>query len=98
MSIGACMKHFALVAAASVALAWSATASAAHQRRTVTDAYRVQYAGTRDVYCLRAFADPAPADPTPRNAGDPCRARATWARDGIQIHDPQRDPVATVRR
>lgn len=68
------------------------------QRTTVTETYRVRYAGRWDDYCLRVFADPAPADPTPRTPADPCRSRADWAKDGIAISDPARDGDAALLR
>ncbi|WP_029623737.1 hypothetical protein [Sphingomonas sp. PAMC 26617] len=65
---------------------------------TVTETYRVRYAGRRDEYCLRVFADPAPAEPYPRSAADPCRSRADWAKDGIAISDPYRDRSVAMQR
>lgn len=71
-------------------VAVAASPNAARNRTTITDTYRVTYKADRDVYCLRIFADPAPADPHPGTPPDPCRSRADWARDGVFITDPQR--------
>jgi hypothetical protein len=75
-----------LIALAAVA----ASPQAAADRRTITETYRVTYKADRDVYCIRVFADPAPADPHPGTPPDPCRSRADWAKDDIHISDPQR--------
>jgi hypothetical protein len=67
-----------------------ASPQSASTRRTITETYRVTYKADRDVYCIRAFADPSPANPHPGTPPDPCRTRADWAKDGVQITDPQR--------
>ena len=62
---------------------------------TITDTYRARYQARGDVYCIRIFADPAPATPYPRPSGDTCQSRAKWAKEGLTIHDPLRDRIAT---
>ena len=62
---------------------------------TITDTYRVRYQARGNVYCIRIFADPAPAEPYPRVSGDTCQSRAKWAKEGLTIRDPRRDAVDT---
>lgn len=86
------------VSAPLIGLAIAALAAAPQSpphRRTITETYRVTYKADRDVYCIRFFNDPAPADPHPATPPDPCRTRAEWAKDGVQIADP-RHPAAPL--
>ncbi|MEG3176296.1 hypothetical protein U1872_08655 [Sphingomonas sp. RB3P16] len=88
---------FPLVALILVSAADPTTSVAPH-RRTITDTYRVSYQPRSDRYCLRVFADPAPADPRPQSPPDPCRSRAGWVKEGIVITDPARDRAMASRR
>lgn len=66
-------------------------AATAPRRPTVTDTYRARYRGHGDVYCIRIFADPAPAMPYPHAADETCQTRTQWTKDGLTITDPRRD-------
>jgi hypothetical protein len=81
----ACLAAIAAVAAA------ASPATAAPQRSTTAATYRVTYDGSRNVYCIRFFADAEAADPRPGRPGTTCRSRPAWARQGVQISDPQQD-------
>ena len=62
---------------------------------TITDTYRARYRARGNVYCIRIFTDPAPAEPYPRVSGDTCQSRAKWAKEGLTIRDPRRDVAGT---
>lgn len=52
---------------------------------TTPEEYRARYDARRDVYCIRFFADPVPADPRPGPSSDICQSRAAWAREGLKV-------------
>lgn len=86
-----------LIAAASLAgIAPPAHAPAARNRTTTTDTYRARYEPHRDVYCIRIFDDPAPAEPYPGATGETCQSRARWATEGLTITDPRHDTAASA--
>lgn len=71
-------------------------APASHNRTTTTDTYRARYEAHRDVYCIRIFDDPAPAEPYPNASGETCQSRARWAKEGLTIFDPRHDTAASA--
>lgn len=71
-------------------------APAARNRTTTTDTYRARYEPHRDVYCIRIFDDPAPAEPYPGATGETCQSRARWATEGLTITDPRHDTAASA--
>lgn len=92
------MTHIAIteILAAAMLVAAPPAIAAPHRTDTRTATYRASYDQRRDVYCIRFYADPPPADPRPGPSIDPCQSRAAWAREGVRIsHSPGR-PAQTL--